>query len=176
MRKLILLLMALVVSMSSCECRKEPPPMAVDQALQTPNIGSKLGTPSGKVRRTPRPTRPPEPTATRPSAVPTDFPSEVPIFEGSTLMKADAMANNAHNVIFSVQDSVANVTTFYRDKLTKEGFEITQEVTRGEHSFATYKKGDLLVNVTIANDARSPGQQIIAIMYETEKPLPFDEF
>ena len=34
----------------------------------------------------------------------------------------------------------------------------------------------MIANVTVAEDARKPGQQVIAIMYEEQKPLDFDEF
>jgi len=40
----------------------------------------------------------------------------------------------------------------------------------------SFKKGDMVANVTIAEDPKNPGQQILAVMYEQEKPLDFDEF
>lgn len=178
LKLLLSVALALVASLSSCECRKEPPPLQPN-AIKEPDTKSKLDDAAGKLRRptrTPKDTPAPEPTATPPSSVPADFPSEVPVPEGSTLMKAMPMANEAHNVIFSVRDSVKNVTSFYENKLKAEGFQQTQQIPGANRSFATYKKGELLVNVTIVDDERSPGQQIIAIMYEREKALPFDEF
>lgn len=175
LRIVVLTLFVLVFSMSACECRKENPSPAAKE-LATPDLGSKLGSPVAKKSSTPKPTKEAKPTETPPANLPANFPKEIPVIEGSTLMKTSPMANDAQNVIFSVADSVSNVSDTYRNKLQAQGFEITQKIEREGHTFFTFKKGDLLVNVTIADDQRSPGQQIIAVMYETEKPLPFDEF
>ncbi|HYD48713.1 MAG TPA: hypothetical protein VEB21_10215 [Terriglobales bacterium] len=166
------------LSFSSCECRKEAPPRPADSES---NAGFKLtmAVPAVTPQRTlavATPTSGPEPSPTFLSELPKDFPSEVPVYEGANLMQAQPMANDAQNVLFSVKDNVANVRAFYHKKMTDQGFEMTQEFDRGNHAFATFKKGDLLVNVTVAEDARNPGQQVIAVMYEREKPLPFEEF
>lgn len=179
LQNLILFVLFVSLSFSSCECRKEAPP--VPQQDSSSSTGSKRAlatiavTPRLGATAAPSP-QAAEPTATVVAALPTDFPKEIPIYKDATLMKVNGMANKAHNVIFSARDSVANVRTFYYKQFQDQGFEVKQEFDRGEHAFATFKKGDLLINVTIANDQRSPGQQIIAIMYEREEPLPFDEF
>jgi len=117
-----------------------------------------------------------EPTATVLAALPSDFPTEIPVYEGANLVSTHSMANDARNVLFTVSDPVPVVSRFYRNKLESQGFEVTQQSDRGIHTFTTYKKGDLLINLTVANDDRNPGHQLISVMYEHVKPLPFDEF
>jgi hypothetical protein len=117
--------------------------------------------------------------ATTPSPaaeLPPDFPKEVPVFEGAKVSQVQDLPNNAHNVIFSTTGSVADVSRFYHDKLSHEGWQPTQQFERPNHAFMTYKKGKMMANITIAEDARTPGQQVIAVMYEEEQPLDFDEF
>jgi len=115
------------------------------------------------------------PTATPPDRLPTDFPSEVPVIPGSTLAQVQDMANSARNVIFTSDKPVPDLVKTYEDTMTKQGWRITQQFTRDRHAFATYEKGNMLVNVTIVNDADSPGQQVIAVMYEEQRPMEFDD-
>jgi hypothetical protein len=86
------------------------------------------------------------------------------------------LPNNAHNVIFRAEGSVEDINRFYHEKLSAAGWNVTQQFARPNHAFMTYKKGNLIANVTIAEDARDPSRRVIAIMYEEEQPLPFEEF
>ena len=115
------------------------------------------------------------PSPTPPDRLPTDFPSEVPVIPGSTLAQVQDLANSARNVIFTSEKPVSDLVKTYKDTMGKAGWRVTQEFTRDQHAFATYAKGNMLVNVTIVNDAEAPGQQVIAVMYEEQKPLEFPE-
>ncbi|MBI3783953.1 MAG: hypothetical protein HY270_11180 [Deltaproteobacteria bacterium] len=167
---------------SSCTCEKAAPPLP---AAQNPDTFSERGggiakkSPQKVAATTPTPKAEQLAAATTPTVspeLPKDFPSEVPVYEGAQVSGVQDLANNGHNVIFSTTGSVADVNRFYHDKLSKAGWEVTQQFDRGTHAFMTYKKGNILANVTISEDSRNPGQQVIAVMYEEQKPLDFDEF
>ena len=116
------------------------------------------------------------PSPTPPSQVPADFPKDVPIFKDAALTRVQDLANNAHNVIFSTSAPVTDVSGFYQDKMTRAGWKVTEQFERGNHAFMKFEKGDMVANLTVAEDVQNPGKQIIAIMYEQQQPLPFDEF
>ena len=79
-------------------------------------------------------------------------------------------------MIFTTAAPVTDVSTFYQDKMTSGGWKVTQQFQRSNHAFLSFQKGNMIANVTIATDERNPGQQLIAIMYEEQKPLDFYEF
>jgi hypothetical protein len=117
-----------------------------------------------------------EPAATPLAGMPEDFPKDVPVYKDAALSQVQDLANNAHNVIFTTAAPVSDVAAFYQNKMTGAGWRVSQQFQRSNHAFMTFQKGELLANVTIAEDTRHPGQQVIAIMYEKQKPLDFDEF
>ena len=122
---------------------------------------------------------PPEQAAaepTPPAAVPADFPKDVPIFKDAALAQVQDLANSAHNVIFTTAAPVTDVSSFYEQKLTGAGWKVTQQFAHSNHAFMTFQKGNMIANVTIAEDVRHPGQQVIAIMYEQQRPAEFDDF
>ncbi|MFI5394580.1 MAG: hypothetical protein ACHQ9S_03515 [Candidatus Binatia bacterium] len=116
------------------------------------------------------------PTQTPPAGVPADFPKDVPIYKDAALARVQDLANNAHNVIFNTAAPVAEVFSFYQDKMTGAGWKITEQFSRSGNGFMKFEKGSMVANLTVAEDAQNPGKQIIAIMYEEVQPLPFDEF
>lgn len=148
------------------------PTMTLPAVASTPTAGE---TPTAAVTAA-APTAATRPSPTPPDHLPTDFPSEVPVIPGSTLAQVQDMANSARNVIFTSEKPVPELVQTYQEKMTKQGWRITQQFTRDKHAFATYEKGGMLVNVTIVNDVDAPGQQVIAVMYEEQKPLEFDDF
>ena len=168
--------------MSSCTCHRqvtqEQPPTGFAEHKPgfhtTPQVQAKAATVTPmhapeQVAQAPTPSVPPPP-------LPDDFPKEVPVFKDATVSQVQSLANDAHNVIFNTAAPVSEVSQFYEDKLTQQGWKITQQFTREKHAFASFQKGDMIANVTVAEDVKNPGHQIIAIMYEQRKPLDFDEF
>lgn len=167
-------------SMSSCTCQRDQPPLPTgdSQTFKERNSGlaKKSHTPKQVAAATPT-VKQPEVAAAEPTPeLPKDFPSDVPVYGDAKLDQVQDLPNNAHNVIFKTAGSVSEVNHFYHDKLSKAGWNVKQQFERGNHAFMTYQKGNMIANVTIAEDARTPGQQVIAVMYEEEAPLPFDEF
>ena len=182
MRIFIVLLVG-AMAFSSCTCHKDVPPPPTTTTMSDSRSGwgvkEEGKTPVPKVQTpTAVPTEPvmaeAQETPEAGPAVPDDFP--VPVFEGAEVAQVQPLANNAHNVIFHTAASVGELYTFYEDKLTSEGWKLTQSFQRGPHAFMTFRKDELIANVTIADDPSQEGRRILAVMYEAEKPLEFDEF
>lgn len=168
--------MVLSLCFASCTCEKALPPKPETAPADFSERQPAGPTSTPKVTRSPvRTPSPPAPAGT-PVALPPDFPGEVPVFGDAAVDKVHDLPNDGHNVVFRTSGSVSEVTQFYHDKLSKAGWESTQQFERGTHSFMTYKKGKLIANVTVSEDANDPSRRVIAIMYETEQDLPFDEF
>ena len=177
------------VLFSSCTCRNQNPPVPTTAPAEVPErkSGFQAGaanaspTATGAARATTpavTPTAASTPATTptgEPVALPSNFPADVPVFKDAEVSQVQSLANDANNVLFSTTGKVDEVFSFYQDKMAKSGFKVTQQSSRPNHAFATFQKGSLIANVTIAEDVRNPGTQIIAIMYEEEKPLAWDE-
>jgi len=169
-----------VMVFSSCECKKDSAPIE-ESVFPERKVGFHVEKviPSPMARIDPAERDAAEPAEAEEHDVPglpDDFPAEVPLFEGAQLSQVQGLANNAHNVVFSTEAPVEQVHRFYHDEMTAKGWQVTQQFERGEHAFTTFKKGDVLMNLTVAEDASNPGKKVIAIMYEEVQPLPFDEF
>jgi hypothetical protein len=166
---------------SSCTCHKE---VSQPPTFQEPPSGFHVAVPKLTPQKqaqapTVTPSGPKEaagPSPTPPASVPDNWPKDVPIYKDAALSKVQNLANDAHNVIFSTSDQISNVTSFYQDKMTSAGWKITEQFERPDHAFYKFEKGPMVANLTVANDPQNPGKKIIAIMYEEQKPLPFDEF
>lgn len=169
------------MSISSCTCERTLPPAPQPPPAAFSERGASVSTlsPSPQLSKaTPTPEAEQAAEAPTPAAVslPEDFPPDVPIYAGARLEQVHDLPNNAHNVIFRATGSVEDINRFYHEKLSAAGWNVTQQFARPNHAFMTYKKGNLIANVTIAEDARDSSQRVIAIMYEEEQPLPFEEF
>ena len=168
---------------SSCTCHKEvgSPPSSIFEAPPSGfhASGAKITPrPVEVVKATPvaPPTQPQVAEAKPPPNMPSDFPADVPLYKDASLAEVQDLANSAHNVIFRTADTIPNVFRFYQDQMVKNGWQMTQQVQRSTHAFISFKKGSMVANLTVAEDVQNPGKQVIAIMYEEEKPLDFEEF
>jgi len=172
---------------SSCTCHQqvespsttfqEPPTgFHVSQPQITPHVLAQAPTPTTFAMPTPAEVAQAGGSPTPVAEVPADFPKDVPIYKDAAVSGVQDLANNAHNVIFKTTAPVADVFNFYQDKMTHSGWKATQQFQRPDHMFVTFQKGKMIANFTIAQDPTSPGKQIIAIMYEEQQPLDFDEF
>ena len=170
-------------SCTSCSCGKTV--SEAPRLFPTPQSGFALRTPA----RTPKEVRrdlPQAPTlqataapvsATPPQAVglPEDFPGDLPLFEGSEAFAVQKLAGDAKNVLFHVDAEASVVFQHYRDKMQGEGWKLTQEYDTPHQSFLSFKKGKQLAQMTISTDPRT-SKRVVAIMYQEEQELPFDEF
>ena len=167
---------------TSCTCHKDLPPSSSTFPDAPPRSDWAKITPHAQVivRATPVPVQPtpaqvaePKPT---PGNLPADFPSDVPVYKDASLSDVQSLANDAHNVIFKTDGSIPDVYHFYDNQMRKNGWEVTQQLQRSTHAFLSFKKGNMIANLTVAPDVQNPGKQVIAIMYEQQQPLDFEEF
>jgi len=169
---------------TSCTCHKEvsPPPSSTFEAPPSGFHASGMKiTPHAKeiarstpaVQETPPQVAQAKPT---PQNMPPDFPTDLPVYKDAALSEVQDLANSAHNVIFKTADPIPEVYRFYQDQMSRNGWQVTQQLQRDTHAFISFKKGDMIANLTVAPDLQNPGKQLIAIMYEQQKPLEFEEF
>lgn len=170
---------------SSCTCQRqvnqpagfqEPPSgfhAAGPKMTALPHALARVPTPAGPAIN---PQVAAGPTTTPAADVPADFPKDVPIYKDAAVSRVQDLANNGHNVIFSTSDQIPQVLSFYQDQMTRAGWKITEQFARENHGFFKFEKGNMIANLTVADDVQHPGKKIIAIMYEEQQPLPFDEF
>jgi hypothetical protein len=137
--------------------------------------GQRAQAPTPTAAKTPEQVAQGKPSPSPGAQMPPDFPADVPVFKDAAVSQVQDLANNAHNVIFRTDAPVQDVATFYQDSMTKGGWKVTQQFSRSNHAFMTFQKGGMLANVTVAEDVRNPGQQVIAIMYEQQKEQGKDE-
>lgn len=181
LRYLVIGTLAVLMPISACQCqcgRSRPP--GVEDAPQSSGFKeSKPPVLSDAVK--PTPAQRPEPkeddeVAETPPELPKDFPKDIPVVADAEVAQVQDLANDARNVIFITAKPVTEITTFYRKKMEDAGWKLTQESERSEHAFVSFKRGNMIANLQVAEDPRYPGKRIIAIMYEEEKELPFPEF
>lgn len=171
------------VALSSCTCHKNvpEPPVSVQPregafgALATPRAPKRpISEEMAKVD-VPEPSPAPElPTAAEVN-IPEDFPADVPLFRDSKAFAVQELAGNARNVLFYADAETPEIFTHYRDGMQKEGWNLTQEYQSKYQSFLSFKKGNMVANMTISKDPRT-GKQVVGIMYQEEEQLPFPEF
>lgn len=173
-RYLFIAVLCAAMSVSSCKCSQTSPPLEekpkADIQAKPPAVAT------AKVTPTPVARSGAEEAAVEPPPLPEDFPAEIPVFEGATVERVQPLAKDAKNVIFVSDKGVPEITSFYRKKLESSGWKMTQDSERANHAFVAFKKGNMIANIQVVEDSRYPGKRLIAIMYETEEKLPFDEF
>ena len=178
----------LAMTFSSCTCSSStpdvPPPAAGTAGSRREGFG-KLTVKERQAPDVPRGAVTPDhvearPAPTLPAALaaelPQDFPSDVPVYEGTKVAAVQEMPNNGHNVIFTLEGAdPAKVFDFYKDDMKHSGWKNEQETQHKDGSFLSFKKDGMVTNVIIGRDPKS-GQQVVSVMYYREKPLPFKEF
>ena len=176
----------LALTFSSCTCSSStpeapPPPVARSGSgfgmlkpteRSVPDVAKGVVTPK-PVEARPAPTLP---TAAMKAELPEDFPSDIPVFKDAKVAAVQQLANNARNVVFTVDDAeAAKVFDFYKGDMGHSGWKTEQEYQGGEQSFLSFKKDKMVTNVSITKDPKT-GKRVIAVMYYKEEPLPFPEF
>lgn len=176
----------LALTFSSCTCSSSTPEAPPTPQPRAGGFGGMLKPTerslpeSAKGAVTPKPVEarqaPTLPAAPSEAKLPDDFPSDVPVYEGATVAGVQQLANNAHNVIFTLDEAEApKVFEFYKGDMGKSGWKTEQEYQGGDQSFLSFKKEGMITNVSITKDPKT-GKRVIAVMYYKEEPLPFPEF
>lgn len=168
-------LLLLAMTLSSCTCGQEapPPPPAALPPTRPPGFQATSAP-------TAAPTQPPAATPTAASAavtatpdvsaLPSNFPKDITVMEGSELAQVQKLGGGASNVLFTTEAEPAKVFSYYKDDLKAKGHEVTQQYQTHDQSFLSFKKGDLVTNVVIAPDPNNPKKKVVAIMYYEEQP------
>jgi len=170
----------------SCTCQRSLPEPPKKEFARRRHAGFHLPTPKHRRQRTKReiarPTRVPPPhQPTLPPAsvgdvdLPENFPEDIPVFEDAEPFAVQDLAQDARTVLFRADAGRPEIFEYYRDKLKDSGWKVAQEYNGREQSFLSFKKGDTLTNIVISRDPKT-GKQVIAVMYQEQKPLPFPEF
>jgi hypothetical protein len=176
---------AVALAFSSCTCSSttpEAPPTPQPRAggfgmlkpteRQAPDIAKGVVTPKAVEARE----APTVPTGPVEAKLPEDFPTDIPVFDGAKVAAVQKLANDANNVIFTVDDVDApKVFDFYKSDMEHGGWKTEQEYQGNNQSFLSFKKDGMITNVSVTKDPKS-GKRVIAVMYYKEEPLPFPEF
>lgn len=168
----------MMLGASSCTCHREPPPPAPAPRVEERRPAFTLAARPTHTLQPPTP--PPSPatpaakgtTSPQPGvALPTDWPSDVPVFSGASLAAVQQLGGGAHNVLFTVEAPASEIFDFYKSDLRNAGHEVTQEYQTAEQSFISFKKGNFVTNIVIASDPNDRSRRVIAVMYQEEEEI-----
>ncbi len=84
------------------------------------------------------------------ASLPEGFPSDVPIYEPSTIVYATKTGNNRFSASAKTSDSASQVLAFYKADLSDKGWTNTHESSYGQGSILTYEKDDTLLSVSVS--------------------------
>lgn len=95
------------------------------------------------------------------SALPKDFPGDLPRFPGATVMSSLVRGDDMVLVNFESTAAMDEVSEFYGAKLRGGGWEIINEMAAPEMRMINGKKGDRETSVTIHSDGRKTGISVV---------------
>jgi hypothetical protein len=81
----------------------------------------------------------------------TDYPSDVPIYEGKSMMDAKAEKDHLRTVMLQTSDSLGKVTDFYKGRLEDKGWKIESSVNTPQATIYRATKDDRKLSITIAD-------------------------
>ena len=171
--------------MSSCTCHQQ-----VEETAKAPtSIDHPVGfsaRPTALVFPTvaSMPTMPPTPaieavatpTEGLVAGLPSDFPSDVTLMKDAEIAGVRKMAGDAQTVLVMTQQDREQVYEFYEKDLKDKGWNLEQNYQGKDQSFLGFRKGNTIINMTIATDPKNPGKRVVGIMYQQDKPPPFGDF
>jgi len=172
--------------MSSCTCHQQ-----VEETAKAPtSIDHPVGfsaRPTALVFPTvaSMPTMPPTPaieavaTPTEGGVVaglPSDFPSDVTLMKDAEIAGVRKMAGDAQTVLVMTQQDREQVYEFYEKDMKDKGWNLEQTYQGKDQSFLGFRKGNTIINMTIATDPKNPGKRVVGIMYQQDKPPAFGDF
>jgi len=87
------------------------------------------------------------------------FPSDVPIFEPSTLVASSKIDDKNYSASAKTSKPTSEVLAYYKTELVKGGWESTYEAVFENSAIATYKKGTRGVNITAGLQDNDPKEK-----------------
>ena len=168
---------------NSCTCHKQ-----VEEVAQAPTAAERPAgfhssrptvlaatpaapAPEAKAKLAPTPT-----PGTGAVAVPNDFPSDVSLMKDAEVAQVNQMAGNARQVLVRTEQEQKQLYSFYEQDLRSKGWVLEQNYQAKEQGFLGFRKGNMVLNMTIANDPKNPGKRVVGIMYQEDKPPEFGDF
>ncbi len=182
-RLLPLFFVASVVS--SCTCHRDVEQVAEVPASAQRPAGFRSSHPTVVVPTVSAPQAMPPtvpqvaPPLTPPAGVaglPGDFPADVPLMKDAEVAMVQQLPGDARNVLLRTEDDRKTVYEFYQKDLPEKGWVLEQHYQAKEQSFLGFRKGKTIVNMVITQDPKTPGKQLVAIMYQEDRPPEFGDF
>jgi len=98
-------------------------------------------------------------------SVPEGFPKDVPLYPGAIVTTA-ATVQNAMNVVLKTKDPISKVTSFYKEKMKDNGWEIQTAVDTADGTMLNGHKENRTQMTVMARDG---DHTIVTLAIETEK-------
>lgn len=98
-------------------------------------------------------------------ALPEGFPKDVAIYPKATIFVASKDKQGAMTVVLKVADATQQVTTFYKEKLKENGWEIENEMNMGTTMMLQGAKEGRKLVVSINKDSE---QTVVSLMLKKE--------
>lgn len=102
--------------------------------------------------------------------LPAGFPSDVPVYQPSTIKFSASLSKNSYNVTFSTDDSSALVTKYYDKELPSKGWVVKEnsQVSFGSVTTTTYTKGKSELTLVVTGSGNSSTATAVSLSYRTD--------
>lgn len=173
---------------SSCTCSQQTEQVAKPAAPVDRHVGFDTGQniQVGKAPNAPdmpaTPNQfPPTPQAENPdqnqvAEIPADFPSDVQLMQDAEVAGVHEMAQNARSVLLRTDQELPGMYSFYEKDLKAKGWTLEQNYQAKDQAFLGFRRGNTILNMTIAKDPNNPTKRLVNVMYQEDHKPDFDEF
>ena len=96
--------------------------------------------------------------------------------QDAELANVKEMAQNARAVLVRTEQELPQVYSFYEKDLKAKGWTLEQNYQAENQAFLGFRRGNTILNMTIAKDPNNPGKRLVNIMYQEDQKPEFDEF
>jgi hypothetical protein len=86
--------------------------------------------------------------------VPENFPKDVPVYAGATVM-ASVSVPDGHNLTLESKDGVEKVVAFYKSKMTAGGWQEAMAMNQPDSSMLVYKKEPRTASIIIGHSGKT---------------------
>lgn len=91
--------------------------------------------------------------------LPAGFPTDVAIYKPSTTVHATKTSDKQYTAGLRTNSSVSDVSTYYRDELTKQGWQNTHESSYADGSIMNFKKDNRTLTLSISTQKSEPTEK-----------------
>lgn len=100
------------------------------------------------------------------------FPSDVPIFEPSTLLASSKTSDSEYSAVAKTAKSVADVTSYYKTQMAAQGWTSQYDSTANDSSLMTFDKDGRTASVVVSNSPEETSNEktgiVIAVTNKTQ--------